>query len=143
MKRHLIVCALAAASAFAAAQTSQPDDTLYRALGEKPGLTRLMDDFVPRLFTDPRMQPFFEGVKQEQLKQQLTDQLCQVSGGPCVYKGADMRSAHANMEITKADFNALVEVLQDAMAAQRIDFRIQNRLLARLAPMHRDIVNTP
>lgn len=143
MKRHLIACALAAASAFAAAQTSQPDDTLYRALGEKPGLTRLMDDFVPRLFTDPRMQPFFEGVKQEQLKQQLIDQLCQVSGGPCVYKGADMRSAHGNMEITKADFNALVEVLQDAMAAQRIDFRIQNRLLARLAPMHRDIVNTP
>lgn len=143
MKRHLIACALAVASAFAAAQTSQPDDTLYRALGEKPGLTRLMDDFVPRLFTDPRMQPFFEGVKQEQLKQQLIDQLCQVSGGPCVYKGADMRSAHGNMEITKADFNALVEVLQDAMAAQRIDFRIQNRLLARLAPMHRDIVNTP
>ena len=143
MKRHLIACALAAASAFAAAQTSQPDDTLYRALGEKPGLTRLMDDFVPRLFTDPRMQPFFEGVKQEQLKQQLIDQLCQVSGGPCVYKGADMRSAHGNMEITKADFNALVEVLQDAMAAQRFDFRIQNRLLARLAPMHRDIVNTP
>ena len=143
MKRHLIACALAVASAFAAAQTSQPDDTLYRALGEKPGLTRLMDDFVPRLFTDPRMQPFFEGVKQEQLKQQLIDQLFQVSGGPCVYKGADMRSAHGNMEITKADFNALVEVLQDAMAAQRIDFRIQNRLLARLAPMHRDIVNTP
>nr|WP_297356978.1 group 1 truncated hemoglobin [uncultured Caldimonas sp.] len=143
MKRHLIACALAVASAFAAAQTSQPDDTLYRALGEKPGLTRLMDDFVPRLFTDPRMQPFFEGVKQEQLKQQLIDQLCQVSGGPCVYKGADMRSAHGNMEITKADFNALVEVLQEAMAAQRIDFRIQNRLLARLAPMHRDIVNTP
>jgi hemoglobin len=143
MKRHLIACALAVASAFAAAQTSQPDNTLYRALGEKPGLTRLMDDFVPRLFTDPRMQPFFEGVKQEQLKQQLIDQLCQVSGGPCVYKGADMRGAHGNMEITKADFNALVEVLQDAMAAQRIDFRIQNRLLARLAPMHRDIVNTP
>jgi hemoglobin len=35
----------------------------------------------------------------------------------------------------------LVEVLQQAMDAQGIAFGVQNRLLARLAPMHRDIVN--
>ena len=39
--------------------------------------------------------------------------------------------------------NALVEVLQDTMDAQGIPFRDQNRLLARLAPMHREIINTP
>jgi hemoglobin len=47
------------------------------------------------------------------------------------------------MDITRGDFNALVEVLQDTMDAQGIEFREQNRLLARLAPMHRDIINTP
>jgi hemoglobin len=36
-----------------------------------------------------------------------------------------------------------VEVLQDTMDAQGIPFRDQNRLLARLAPMHREIINTP
>ena len=44
------------------------------------------------------------------------------------------------MDITKAHFNALVEVLQAAMAAQGIAFAQQNRLLALLAPMHRDII---
>ena len=38
-------------------------------------------------------------------------------------------------------FNALVEVLQASMAAQGVPFATQNRLLARLAPMHREIVN--
>ena len=54
-----------------------------------------------------------------------------------------MKEAHDGMDITRGDFNALVEVLQDAMDAQGIPFRAQNRLLAQLAPMHRDIVNTP
>jgi hemoglobin len=61
-------------------------------------------------------------------------------GGPCVYKGADMKSIHSNLDITKGDFNALVEVLQQAMDAQGIAFSAQNQLLALLAPMHRDVI---
>jgi hemoglobin len=74
------------------------------------------------------------------LKSQLVDQICQVSGGPCEYKGPDMKVAHSNMDITKTDFNALVEVLQKSMDAQGIAFSSQNQLLAKLAPMHRDVI---
>jgi hemoglobin len=51
-----------------------------------------------------------------------------------------MADAHAHLGITRADFNALVEHLQDAMDAARVPFATQNRLLARLAFSHRDIV---
>ena len=51
-----------------------------------------------------------------------------------------MKRAHANMTVAKADFNRLVEILQVSMDARSIPFADQNRLLARLAPMHRDIV---
>ena len=51
-----------------------------------------------------------------------------------------MKSAHADLEIGKRDFNALVEVLQQAMDARSIPFTAQNQLLAQLAFMHRDIV---
>lgn len=51
-----------------------------------------------------------------------------------------MKSAHADMDINKGHFNALVEVLQSAMDAQGIPFVQQNRLLALLAPMHRDVI---
>ena len=113
---------------------------LYQALGEKPGIARLVDDFVNRVMRDPRIGNHFKDTKPAALKESLTDQFCQLSGGPCKYEGADMKSAHADMDINKGHFNALVEVLQSAMDAQGIPFAQQNRLLALLAPMHRDVI---
>ncbi len=113
---------------------------LYQALGEKPGIGRLMDDFVARVFKDPRIGEHFKETKPQALQQSLTEQICHLSGGPCVYEGPDMETVHAEMDINKGHFNALVEVLQASMDAQRIPFAQQNRLLALLAPMHRDII---
>lgn len=127
----------------AAASAPARNDALYRQLGGQPGLVRLMDDFMPRLLADTRMQPFFKDVDQAHLKAQLVDQFCEVSGGPCKLKGPDMKKVHAGIDINKSHFNALVEVLQLSMDAQGIPFTTQNQLLAKLAPMHRDIINTP
>ncbi|MDB5890573.1 MAG: group 1 hemoglobin [Polaromonas sp.] len=125
----------------AAAQTAAPaSDQLYRAFGEKPGLVSLMDDFMVRLLADPRTEPHFKPANQQRVKEQLVDQLCALSGGPCVYKGADMKSSHANLDIKQSDFHALVEVLQASMDARGIPFRKQNEMLALLAPMNRDII---
>lgn len=115
-------------------------DALFKALGERPGLAKLVDDFVNRLREDPRIGAQFKSTNLKNLKTQLTDQFCLVSGGPCVYEGDDMKTAHASLKITKADFNALVEVLQQSMDAQGIAFATQNQLLALLAPMHRDVI---
>ncbi|MEY4296038.1 MAG: hypothetical protein RLY82_1726 [Pseudomonadota bacterium] len=116
------------------------DQSLYMALGEKAGIAQLADDFVTRLVANERMRPFFEKTNLANFKFQLAEQFCAVSGGPCVYKGADMKSAHANFDIAKADFNALVEVLQLSMDVKGIAFKEQNRLLALLAPMHREVI---
>jgi hemoglobin len=125
------------------ASTAAVDDALYREFGGQPGLVALVDDLMPRLLTDPRMNPFFKDTEQKPFKEALVTQFCEVSGGPCRRTGADMSKAHAGFDIRKSDFNALVEVLQTSMDAQGIAFAAQNRLLAKLAPMHRDIVNVP
>ena len=147
MALAIALSGLLAASAFAQTAAAQAAATaaaapagLYQTLGEKPGITRLMDDFVNRVVKDPRIGDHFKDVKPAALKESLTDQICQLSGGPCKYEGADMKSAHADMDINKGHFNALVEVLQSAMDAQGIPFAQQNRLLALLAPMHRDVI---
>ena len=119
------------------------DDTLFQAFGGQRGLVVLMDDFMARLLADPRMNPFFKDTDQKHIKEQLVVQFCQVSGGPCKLAKPDMKKPHSGVDITVADFNALVEVLQQSMDAQRIPFGVQNRLLAKLAPMHREIVNVP
>ena len=144
MKKALLTLALAASALLgvhtAMAQTAAPSDQLYKAFGEKQGLVVLMDDFMTRLLADPRTGPHFKPANQQRIKEQLVDQFCALAGGPCVYKGADMQSSHANLDIKKSDFHALVEVLQQSMDAKDIAFRKQNEMLALLAPMHRDII---
>jgi len=141
---HAHALVLVAAIAVAPASRAQTaDDTLYRQLGSQPGLVTLMDDFMLRLLADPRMGPFFKDTDQKHIKEELVIQFCEVSGGPCKRKGPDMKKAHEGIDVTKSNFNALVEVLQQSMDAQGIPFSAQNKLLARLAPMHRDIINTP
>jgi len=126
----------------ASAYPVAPAPGLFDALGQKAGIRALMDDFVQRLRVDPRIGEQFKDTKLDQLASQLSDQVCQLSGGPCVYKGPDMKEAHANMDVTHAHFNALVEVLQQSLDARGVPFARQNQLLALLAPMHRDVVNT-
>lgn len=135
-----LVASIAVAVA-CAAQAAPGTDPLFDALGGKPGINALVDDFVPRLAADAKIGAFFKDTNLRELKKQLADQLCAVSGGGCVYEGGDMKSAHADMKIARADFNRLVELLQDAMDARSIPFTEQNRLLARLAPMHRDVIS--
>jgi hemoglobin len=120
-----------------------PDDSLYRAWGGKAGIRAVVEDFVPRLYAHPRIGHFFKNTNRKHLTDMLTDQLCEQSGGPCKYEGATMKDAHADLGIGKGDFNALVEALQLSMDAKGIPFRGQNAMLARLAPMHREIVAAP
>jgi len=139
----IALLALAAHSGFAQTYTPTPpaNDALYQQFGGQAGLVKLMDDFVARLLADPRMQPFFKDADLKHLKEELVTQFCEVSGGPCKRNGPDMKKVHDGFDINRGHFNALVEVLQQAMDAQGIAFSAQNRMLAQLAPMHRDIVN--
>jgi len=141
--RHLAHALVLAATLACTPASHAQSDTLYQQLGGQPGLVALMDDFMERLLADPRMNPFFKDTDQQHIKEELVLQFCEVSGGPCKRKGPDMKKAHAGIDVTKANFNALVEVLQHSMDARGIAFGTQNRLLAQLAPMHREIINTP
>jgi hemoglobin len=138
-RRLLLIAALAAVKA--AAQTQAPaDDSLYRAWGGTAGIRAVVEDFVLRLEADARIGHRFKPDGRRHLTTMLTQQLCREAGGPCKYEGEPMGPSHAGMDITRADFNALVEVLQQSMQAKGIPFAAQNRMLARLAPMHREII---
>jgi hemoglobin len=112
---------------------------VFEQFGGEPGLVALMDELMTRMLADPRLRSYFQQVDQAAVKKHLVEQVCAILGGGCTYTGRDMRRAHAGLGIDRADFNALVEDLQRAMDAKGIPFRAQNRLLAKLAPMHREI----
>jgi hemoglobin len=112
---------------------------VFEQFGGEAGLTALMDAFHARLAADPRTQAFFAGIDAVAFKRHLVEQACAILGGGCTYTGRDMRQAHAGLGIDRASFNAAVESLQEAMDARGIPFSAQNQLLAKLAPMHREI----
>lgn len=110
-------------------------DTLYKQLGEKPGISMLIGNFLNHVTHDGRISHYFTNANIPHLKKMLIEQVCEISNGPCQYTGLSMPKAHKGMNIKSADFNALVEDLQTAMAQNRIPLSAQNRLLAVLAPM--------
>ena len=116
------------------------DPSVFQAFGGKAGLVKIMDDFMVGLLADKRTAPFFKDADQDRVKEQLVDQICEILSGPCTYKGAKMKPLHSQLAINREHFNALVEQLQFAMDKHNVPFRAQNKLLAVLAPMHRDIV---
>jgi len=115
-------------------------DSVYKAFHEQAGIDRIIDDFVARVTTDPRIAERFQGANLVRLRLELKQQVCYLTGGPCTYSGKDMKTAHAGMNLENKDFNALAEDLQLSMDKEQVDFHAQNRLLAKLAPMQRAIV---
>lgn len=116
------------------------DAAMWRAFHGKEGVARIVDAFVARNAADPRIADIFRGQDLVRLRRVLKEQFCYLLGGGCTYSGRDMKSAHKDMGVQAADMGALVENLQAAMATERVPFAAQNRFLARLAPMKRDVV---
>ena len=112
---------------------------VFDQFGGVAGLTALMDDFMVGLLADARLNVFFQNADQARIKAHLVEQFCVILGGPCSYGGRDMKTTHEGLNIDRQQFNALVEDLQVAMSKRGIPFRAQNQLLAKLAPMHREI----
>lgn len=80
-----------------------PPPPLYRRLGGRDGIAVVVGDFVAFVVADNRINARFKGLKPpevEKLKSNLSDQICEATGGPCSYLGRDMKTTHKGMMIT-------------------------------------------
>lgn len=114
--------------------------SMANQFGGQSGIRKLTDRLVEISHNDPRISDIFKGQDLVRLRRTLFEQFCYILAAGCDYTGRDMRAAHANMGLERNDLNALVENLQRAMQEQTIPFAAQNRLLAKLAPMDRAVL---
>lgn len=114
--------------------------SLYERLGGKEAIVAVIDDFVTNVGQDTRINKYFEGSDTKRLKSQLVDQVCEAAGGPCKYKGHNMKNAHQGMGIKSSEFDALVEDLKKTLDKFKVPTNEQNDLLAVLGPLKKDIV---
>jgi hemoglobin len=124
----------------ASAQMMGGKRSLYDRLGGYNAISAVVDDFVANVAADKRINKFFAKADVPKLKARLTDQLCQASGGPCYYAGADMKTAHAGMGIRNKDFDALVQDLVKSLNKFKVPKAEQNEIASVLLPMRKDIV---
>ncbi|MBM3908342.1 MAG: group 1 truncated hemoglobin [Gemmatimonadetes bacterium] len=120
--------------------------SLYVRLGGYDAVAAVTDDILARELKDPVVMPFFKGLETadlQRIRQHLVDQLCAAAGGPCFYPGKDMKTTHAEMEITPAVWNTFVGHILESLDAFKIHGRERNELVAIVNSLRKDIVREP
>lgn len=143
MRKQTLLALLA--GVLAIAPMVRADDALYKSLGGKKAITAVVDNFVGRVAKDDRINSYFKDTASNPkrlatFKRNLVDQICQAAGGPCKYKGKDMKTAHAGMGVTSAAFDALVSDLVATLDELKVKPADKNAILGVLGPMKGDIV---
>lgn len=122
---------------------SEAAGNLYERLGGKEAIAAVVNDFVDKVGQDPRVRHLPAPERVAPLKVSLADLVCQASGGPCIYRGKEMKAAHAGMGISNAEFDAVVDDLVQTINKYKVGEREKNELLSLLAPMRTQIVEAP
>jgi hemoglobin len=117
--------------------------SLYERVGGYDALAAVVDDFVGRLVADKQFEKFFAGHSidsKKRIRQHILDQFCAATGGPCVYTGRDMKTTHAGLGITEADWNAAAKHLTESLDKFKVPEKEKNELLAFVTSLKKDIV---
>ena len=132
-------------AAIAAALLTGPAgaSTVYERLGAAPGVAAIADRLIDEVAHDPVLGRSFKDAKLARIKQHLAEQLCELSGGPCRYDGDTMREVHAGHDISEGEFYGMVNRLTRILRERGVSLADRNFLLARLAPLKRDVVRVP
>ncbi len=117
--------------------------SLYERLGNKEGITKVVDAFLKNMTGNEVVKKRFAKLSKERVEKfrgHLIDQLCKESGGDCEYTGKSMKDAHKGMKITEPEWNAAVSALKAALDENKVAENEMNDLIGLIAPMKDDIV---
>ena len=123
--------------------TKAQDKTLYERLGGYDGIAKVVDDFIGRLVADKQFEKFFIGQStdsKKKIRNHVIEQFCVATGGPCVYTGRDMKTTHAGLGITEADWNAGANHLIAALDRYKVDEKSKAEVVAFVSTLKKEIV---
>lgn len=123
-----------------------PQKSLYQRLGGYDALAAVTDDFIGRLLADPQTQKFFVGFSTDsktRIRGHIIDFLCQATGGPCLYHGRDMKTAHTGIGITEQDWQVTVKHLTATLDKFKVPEKEKGEVLSAVSGLKGDIVEAP
>ena len=147
MKRSILIFVFVFICAVAAvAQPGTKEKSLYQRLGGYDAIAAVSDDFIGRLATGKLLGRFVVGLSDDskkKLRQHLVDFLCNATGGPCLYLGRDMKTAHTGLGITEADWKEGVDALVATLDKFKVPKKEKAEVLAAVSGLKKDIVEKP
>ncbi len=143
----VLLLVLAAAAASSVAQLKPPAmpaaNSLYKRLGGYDALASITDDFLKALQQDKQFERFGTGRAMDsklRTRQLVVDQLCALTGGPCVYIGREMKTAHQGLGITEVEWDASVKHLESVLDKHEVPKKEHEEVVAAVAKLKPDIV---
>ena len=122
------------------------EKSLYHRLGGYDAIAGIVDDLFSRLRSDPAFARFAAGRSLDshhRSRQLLVDQLCALTGGPCIYIGRDMKTSHAGLGITESEWQANLKYASAALYKFNIPEKEQQEFLDIFLRYKREVVENP
>jgi hemoglobin len=129
-----------------AAAQGNAANTLYKRIGGYDAIAAVTDDFIGRLASEPSIAPMLRGHSQSSLakiRQLVIEQICAAAGGPCLYTGRDMKTAHKGLGITEDQWNASVRHFTASLEKFNVPAKEKGELLGIVGSLKSDIVEKP
>jgi len=115
--------------------------SLYERLGQKDGITRIVDDVMTNHLANPVVRTRFESIKDmDHARRMAAEFFCAGCGGPDPYTGRDMLAAHRGMNISEQEYVAVMDDILDALGKNDIDQATRNEVVAVLYSLKNEII---
>lgn len=121
----------------------KPEKSLYERLGGYNAIAAVVDDFMARQVADPQLARFFVGHSTDskrRIRQLIVDQLCEATGGPCIYTGRDTKTTHAGLGLTESDWQVGVKLLTATLDKFKVPQKEKEDVFAAVSSLKKDIV---
>ena len=130
----------------ASAQQAAAQKSLYERVGGLKGITVVVDDFVNRLVVDktlnknPAIDAGRKSAPAPYLKFQVSQLVCEVTGGPCKYTGRAMKESHAHLNISEKEWDVMAKLFKKTLDKYKVPAGEQKELFEIVGKLKGDIV---
>jgi hemoglobin len=113
--------------------------TIYDRIGGAEAIAAAVSRFYPKLLGDPDLSHYFTGTELARLQRHQRAFLAAALGGPALYAGRDLGTAHSHLNIDTASFDKVAGHLVDTLVELNVDSDVISDVVATVAPL-RDVV---
>ncbi len=122
------------------------EKSLYERIGGYDALAAATDDLLQRLTSDPEIGIYWRGHSTDSMKrdrQLIVDFLCEALGGPVIYRGRDMKTSHAGLNITEREWQIFMDHTTATLEKFEVPEKEKQEFLDCAASLKDDIVELP